>query len=133
MQQMEIWLVILFLSRKKFHAKQIGVLNSATKSGPGLTHTTNLQVHIGPRPCIGHCGCTVTNRKTHFNGFLTPFNVVTFRKNFSSILEVSNVSRDRIIPFKNNMSCWLPVTEGFPLMCISQRQYCKQVSLAVQW
>ena len=30
----EIWLVILFLSRKKFHAKQIFVLSSAMKLGP---------------------------------------------------------------------------------------------------
>ena len=32
---MEIWLVILFLSRKKFHAKQIVVLSSSMKLGPG--------------------------------------------------------------------------------------------------
>ena len=32
----EIWLVILFLSRKKFHAKQIFVLSSSMKLGPGL-------------------------------------------------------------------------------------------------
>ena len=36
MQQMEIWLVILFLSRKKFHAKQIFVLSSSMKLGPGV-------------------------------------------------------------------------------------------------
>ena len=36
MQQMEIWLVILFFSRKKFHAKQICVLSSSMKLGPGL-------------------------------------------------------------------------------------------------
>ena len=35
MQQIEIRLVILFLSRKKFHAKQIGVLSSSMKLGPG--------------------------------------------------------------------------------------------------
>ena len=35
MQQMEIRLVILFLSRKKFHAKQICVLSSSMKLGPG--------------------------------------------------------------------------------------------------
>ena len=29
-----VWLVILFLSRKKFHAKQIFVLSSAMKLGP---------------------------------------------------------------------------------------------------
>ena len=33
---MEIWLVILFLSRKKFNAKQICVLSSTMKLGPGL-------------------------------------------------------------------------------------------------
>ncbi len=32
----EIWLVILFLSRKKFHAKQIVVLSSSMKLGPGI-------------------------------------------------------------------------------------------------
>ena len=32
----EIWLVILFLSRKKFHAKQIFVLSSTMKLGHGL-------------------------------------------------------------------------------------------------
>ena len=34
MQQMETWLVILFLSSKKFHAKQICVLSSSMKLGP---------------------------------------------------------------------------------------------------
>ena len=34
MQQMEIWLVILFLSRKKFHAKQMFVISSM-KLSPG--------------------------------------------------------------------------------------------------
>ena len=34
MRQMEIWLVILFLTRKKFHAKQICVLSSSMKLGP---------------------------------------------------------------------------------------------------
>ena len=32
---MEIWLVNLFLSRKKFHAKQMFVLSSSMKLGPG--------------------------------------------------------------------------------------------------
>ena len=36
MQQEQIWLVILFFSRKKFHAKQICVLSSAMKLGPEL-------------------------------------------------------------------------------------------------
>ena len=31
---MEIWLVIMFLSRQKFHAKQIFVLSSSMKLGP---------------------------------------------------------------------------------------------------
>ena len=35
MQQMKIWLVILFFSRKKFLAKQICVLGSSIKLGPG--------------------------------------------------------------------------------------------------
>ena len=39
MQQMEIWLVILFLSRKKFPAKQIFVLSSSMKLGPECTIT----------------------------------------------------------------------------------------------
>ena len=34
MQQMEIWLVILSLSRKKFHVQQIFVLSSFIKLGP---------------------------------------------------------------------------------------------------
>ena len=34
--QVEIWLVILFLSRKKFNAKQIFVLSSSMKLGPDL-------------------------------------------------------------------------------------------------
>ena len=34
MQQMEIWLVILFLLNKKFHAKLICVLSSSMESGP---------------------------------------------------------------------------------------------------
>ena len=32
----EIWLVILFLSKKKFYAKQMFVLSSSMKLGPGL-------------------------------------------------------------------------------------------------
>ena len=36
MQQIKIWLVILFLSRKTFHAKQIFVLTGFMKLGPGL-------------------------------------------------------------------------------------------------
>ena len=36
MQQMEIQLVILFLSKKKFHAKQICLLSSSMKLGPEL-------------------------------------------------------------------------------------------------
>ena len=39
MQQMEIWLVILFLSRKNFHAKQNVVPSSSMKLGPGLKDT----------------------------------------------------------------------------------------------
>ena len=35
-QQMEIWLVILFLSRKTFNAKQICVFSHTMKLGPGL-------------------------------------------------------------------------------------------------
>ena len=37
MQQMDILLVILFLSRKKFHAEQIFVLSSSMKLAPGLS------------------------------------------------------------------------------------------------
>ena len=33
MQQMEIWSVILFLSRQQFHAKQVFVLSSSMKVG----------------------------------------------------------------------------------------------------
>ena len=36
----EIWLVILFLSRRKFHAKQICVLGSSMKLGPDLWHNS---------------------------------------------------------------------------------------------
>ena len=36
MQQLEIWLVILFSSRKKFHAKQVVVLSSSMKLAPSL-------------------------------------------------------------------------------------------------
>ena len=34
MQQMEIWSVILFLSRETFHAKKVFVLSSSMKLGP---------------------------------------------------------------------------------------------------
>ena len=44
MQQMEILLVILFLSGKKFHAKQIVVLTSFTILGPDYTSTTQFQI-----------------------------------------------------------------------------------------
>ena len=37
MQHMEIWLVILFLSGKKIHAKQLFVLTGFMKLGPGVT------------------------------------------------------------------------------------------------
>ena len=36
MAKMEIWLVILFLSRKKFSAKEMFVLSSSMKLGPAL-------------------------------------------------------------------------------------------------
>ena len=35
LKQLEIWLVILFLTRKKFHAEQIVVLSSSVKLGTG--------------------------------------------------------------------------------------------------
>ena len=35
MQQMEIWLVILFLSRQKVNAKQMFLLSSSMKFDPG--------------------------------------------------------------------------------------------------
>ena len=41
--QVGIWLVILFLSRQKFHAKQIFVLSSSMKSGPVLLQTITIQ------------------------------------------------------------------------------------------
>ena len=47
MQQMEIWLVILFLSRKKCHAKQICVLSSSMKLGPDALLLLNGQGHRG--------------------------------------------------------------------------------------
>ena len=47
MQQMEIWLVILFLSRKKCHAKQIVVLSSAMKLSPDALLFLNGQGHRG--------------------------------------------------------------------------------------
>ena len=39
MQQIEILLVILFLSRKKFHSKQMFVLSSSMKLGPDVLLT----------------------------------------------------------------------------------------------
>ena len=42
----EIWLVILFLSRKKFHAKQIFVLSSAMNLGPGLIFDDSSKVSL---------------------------------------------------------------------------------------
>ena len=44
MQQKEIWLVILFLSNKKFHAKLICVLSSSMKLGPGLDFITPVSI-----------------------------------------------------------------------------------------
>ena len=44
MQQMKIWLVMLFLSRKKFHAKQIFVLSSFMKCDPGLVHYSEKKI-----------------------------------------------------------------------------------------
>ena len=46
MQQMEIWLVILFLSRKKFHAKQIFVLSSSVKLVPAPWFTLELALGL---------------------------------------------------------------------------------------
>ena len=45
MQQMEILLVILFLSRKKFYAKQICVFSSSMKLGPGVFVNKKSQAH----------------------------------------------------------------------------------------
>ena len=46
MQQMEIWLVILVLSRKKFHAEQIFVLTGFMKLGPVHFFTEKIHVKI---------------------------------------------------------------------------------------
>ena len=43
MQHMETWLVILFLSRKKCHAKQMLVLSSSMKLGPGGVASARLK------------------------------------------------------------------------------------------
>ncbi len=42
----EIWLVILFLSRKKFHAKQIFVLSSSMKLGPDVIPVDSKGVEV---------------------------------------------------------------------------------------
>ena len=42
MQQMENWLVILYLLRKKFHAKHIFVLSSFMKLGQGTKKRSEL-------------------------------------------------------------------------------------------
>ena len=47
MQQMKIWLVILFLPRNKFLAKQIFVLSSTMKLGPGLMNLLHVFVVKG--------------------------------------------------------------------------------------
>ena len=44
---MEIRLVILFLSRKKYHAKQIFVLSSSMKLGPGRDWKPNPRGSLG--------------------------------------------------------------------------------------
>ena len=49
---MEIWLVILFLSRKTFHAEQIFVLSSAMKLGPGLLYRQSASTTLA-RLCLG--------------------------------------------------------------------------------
>ena len=41
--KMEIWLVILFLPRKKFYAKQIFVLSGSMKLGPVVVHVKSLK------------------------------------------------------------------------------------------
>ena len=46
MQQMEIQLVILFLSKKKFHAKQICLLSSSMKLGPELKWEEKIPTQI---------------------------------------------------------------------------------------
>ena len=45
MQQKGIWLVNLFLSRQKFHAKQIFVLSSSMKLGPVPHFDGELALH----------------------------------------------------------------------------------------
>ena len=42
---MEICLVILFLSRKKFYAKEICLLSSSMKLGPGLNFIKHVRNH----------------------------------------------------------------------------------------
>ena len=51
MQKKEKWLVILFLSRKKFHAKQICVLSSAMKLGPGHNYSECFLLGVYPLSC----------------------------------------------------------------------------------
>ena len=58
MQQMEIWLVILFLSRKKFHAQQTFVLSSSMKLGPDLHYfcsNKRVQERVSDRMVIIVC------------------------------------------------------------------------------
>lgn len=43
----EIWLVILFLSRQKFHAKQIFVPSSSMKLGPGHSAFCRFLIPLG--------------------------------------------------------------------------------------
>ena len=50
----EIRLVILFSSRKKFHAKQTFVLSSTMKLGPGLELHGGQEGHSLCCPCLGH-------------------------------------------------------------------------------
>ena len=49
---MENWLVIVFLSREKSHAKQIFLLSSALKLGPNKTPDEDMtEAQIKPHMC----------------------------------------------------------------------------------
>ena len=51
--RMEIWLVNLFLSRKKYHAKQIFVLSSSMKLGPALAAVLQAEYSVKGTCCFG--------------------------------------------------------------------------------
>ena len=105
---MEIWLVNLFLSRKKFHAKQMFVLSSSMKLGP--------VPNMDPKPWFRKGPWCSSQRILN--------NVKTVRQLVEFIVESESLSCFRRNPIISCCTIVLPChTFGFPHSWVSTNKH----------